>query len=445
MPVNRRSMITASAVLGAMGSQQVLAAQPHHSAQYLKLVPNAAFDQSAQLQAAIDAAAETKTPVLLPAGTFRITDLRLRAGTILLGAHGATTLIFMGGSACVTADLAEDLVLRDLVIDGAFSSFDTERGDGLLSISHSKRVIIDNIEIRNSVHSGLSLVGVSGRIENCTIRDVHDVGVMSLDATGLDIRNNTVSGCGNNGVTAIRTSVQEDGTQITGNRISNIHNTFGGTGQFGNGVNIYRGSGVIVSGNRITDCSYSAIRANASSNILITGNSCERLGEVALYAEFGFEGAVISNNIVDVAATGIAVVNFNEGGRLAIVQGNLIRNLFRREHEPVDTRGIGISIEADTVVSGNTIENAPTFGISVGWGPYMRNVSATGNVIRNAKVGIGISQHDDAGACLIANNLFSDTPDGGVRGMDRGTVLGPDLTRVPEQLGRATVIGNVTA
>ncbi|PPC88287.1 MAG: TIGR03808 family TAT-translocated repetitive protein [Hyphomicrobium sp.] len=444
MPINRRSMMTASAALSAMGSQQALAAQPHNKTLLQKLVPNAAFDQTVQLQAVIDAAAETNIPVRLPAGTFRFTDLRLRSGTRLLGDHGATTLIFMGGSACVTADLADDLVLRDLVIDGTFLPFETERGNGLLSISRSQRITIENVEIRSSVHSGLSLVGVSGRIESCIIRDVHDVGLMSLDATGLDIRNNTVSGCGNNGVTALRTAVAEDGTQITGNRISNIRNTFGGTGQFGNGVNVYRASGVIVSGNRITDCTYSAIRGNASSNILITGNSCERLGEVALYAEFGFEGAVISNNIVDVAATGIAVVNFNEGGRLAVVQGNLIRNLFRREHEPVDTRGIGISVEADTVVSGNTIENAPTFGVTIGWGRYMRNVSATGNVIRNTKVGIGISQNVEAGACLIAQNLISDAIDGAIRAMDHGHVLGPDLTLEPEMLDKVKVVGNVT-
>jgi uncharacterized secreted repeat protein (TIGR03808 family) len=51
------------------------------------------------------------------------------------------------------------------------------------------------------------------------------------------------------------------------------------------------------------------------------------LGEVAIYAEFGFEGAVIANNTIDGAAIGVAVTNFNQGGRLAVVQGNLIRNL----------------------------------------------------------------------------------------------------------------------
>jgi putative cofactor-binding repeat protein len=117
-----------------------------------------------------------------------------------------------------------------------------------------------------------------------------------------------------------------------------------------------------VTGNRITDCAYSAIRGNSASDIQILGNSCARLGEVALYAEFAFQGTLIANNLVDTAATGISVTNFNEGGRLAVVQGNILRNLFRREQEPEDKRGEGIAVEADSSVIGNVIESAPTGG-----------------------------------------------------------------------------------
>ena len=33
----------------------------------------------------------------------------------------------------------------------------------------------------------------------------------------------------------------------------------------------------------------------------------------------------MANNIVDGAALGVSVTNFDKGGRLAVVQGNLIR------------------------------------------------------------------------------------------------------------------------
>ena len=74
-------------------------------------------------------------------------------------------------------------------------------------------------------------------------------------------------------------------------------------------------------------------------------------GEVALYAEFGFEGAIIADNSVDGAAIGVSVTNFNEGGRLAVVQGNIIRNLKPQRPagtDPGDSAGVGISVEADT-------------------------------------------------------------------------------------------------
>ena len=142
-----------------------------------------------------------------------------------------------------------------------------------------------------------------------------------------------------------------------------------------------------MTGNRITDCAYSAVRGNSASDMQILGNSCARLGEVALYAEFAFQGALIANNLVDTAATGISVTNFNEGGRLAIVQGNILRNLFRREQEPEDKRGEGIAVEADASVIGNVIESAPTAGIVIGSGAYLRDIVATGNLIRKAARG----------------------------------------------------------
>ena len=79
-------------------------------------------------------------------------------------------------------------------------------------------------------------------------------------------------------------------------------NKAGGSGQYGNAVNVFRADNVIVRGNRIRNAAFSAVRGNAASNMQIVGNTCTGLGEVALYAEFGFEGAVIANNIVDGAA-----------------------------------------------------------------------------------------------------------------------------------------------
>jgi putative cofactor-binding repeat protein len=53
--------------------------------------------------------------------------------------------------------------------------------------------------------------------------------------------------------------------------------------------------------------------------------------------------------------------------------------------------GVGIGIEADTVVTGNVVENAPNIGIAAGWGAYLRDVAVSANVIRNADFGITVS------------------------------------------------------
>jgi uncharacterized secreted repeat protein (TIGR03808 family) len=188
------------------------------------------------------------------------------------------------------------------------------------------------------------------------------------------------------------------------------------------------------------------VRGNAASQIHIEGNSINDVREVALYAEFGFEGALIANNTVDSAAIGVSVTNFNEGGRLAVVQGNIIRNLLPRRPagtDPGDSGGVGISVEADSAVTGNVIENAPTAGIMLGWGQYLRDVTVTGNVVRIADIGIAVSVAPGAGTALIANNVIAEARRGAIIGMSRAKAVTGDLAKGGgEQYANLTISGN---
>jgi uncharacterized secreted repeat protein (TIGR03808 family) len=265
-----------------------------------------------------------------------------------------------------------------------------------------------------------------------SLRHIATTAVVSFDAQGLLVAQNTIVDTNDNGIEILRTAIGDDGTQVIDNRLEDIKAGPGGSGQHGNAINAFRAGNVIVRGNRIRNCDYSAIRGNSASNIQIVGNSVSNTREVALYSEFAFEGAVIANNTVDVAATGVSVCNFNEGGRIAVVQGNIIRNLLPKRPiatAPEDDAGIGIYIEADSAVSGNVIENAPAFGIVAGWGKYLRDVAITGNVIRKAFIGIGVSVADGAGTALVNGNLISDAPRGAVVGLDHARPVTPDLTR----------------
>ena len=205
-------------------------------------------------------------------------------------------------------------------------------------------------------------------------------------------------------------------------------------------------AGVQIANNYVSDCAFTAIRSNAGSNVQITSNQCFDSGETAIYSEFGFDGAMIANNIIDGAANGILSVNFNEGGRLAVISGNLIRNLkLSASYEQDDAFfGIGIEAESDAAVMGNVIEGAPRWGMLIGWGPYLRDVNVTGNVIRNATVGIAATVVEGARQASIRQNIFSGIKEAAIAGyrwIDRrsgrrrcGRIPAPRYIRQPGRL-----------
>jgi uncharacterized secreted repeat protein (TIGR03808 family) len=398
------------------------------------------IDQTATLQLAADAAAESGTPLFLPAGVYSTSRLALKSGTQIEGVPGRTILRYRQGGAILGLDGVENVRLAGLVLDGEAKPLG--EGGALLAASAVKHLDLSDCRFIGSSENGVVLRRVSGWIRNCEFANTRKGGLFSEDAHGLQIANNHVHDCGDNGIQVWRSEAGEDGTIVSGNRIERIGSDSGGGGEHGNGISVFRAGSVLINGNRIADCAFSAIRSNSGSNCQMIGNSCARLGEVALYAEFAFEGAVIANNLVDKAAMGISVTNFNEGGRLAVVQGNLIRNLFMRKE--ADARGIGIGVEADSVVSANVIEGSPGFGIMIGWGPYLRDVNVTDNLIRNAHIGIGVSTDPAAGSALITGNLISGAKDGAIRAMSGPTPIGPDLVKeAPETYRNLAVYANV--
>jgi uncharacterized secreted repeat protein (TIGR03808 family) len=435
MDVNRRHLVGLAAT-GATAlaiSPQASAAQPvsafgRDATQY-GLRPGSPDDQTRTLQRAIDDASRAQVPLVLPPGVYRVSQLRLPNGAQLVGVRGATRLVFTGGASMFTSEGTGGVVLTNLVLDGGSIPLPTRRG--LVHCLSGRDIRIADCEIIASGGNGVWFENVSGDVSGNTITKTAVTAITSFDAQGLAVTRNTIVDTNDNGIEILRTSIGDDGTLVADNRIEDIKAGPGGSGQYGNAINAFRAGNVTVRGNRIKNCDYSAVRGNSASNIQISGNSITDVREVALYSEFAFEGAVIANNTVDGAALGVSVCNFNEGGRLAVVQGNIIRNLLAKRPagtKPDDDGGIGIYVEADSSVSGNVIENAPSFGIVAGWGKYLRDVAITGNVIRNAFVGVGISVAPGAGTALVNSNMISETPRGAVVGLDHARPVTPDLT-----------------
>jgi uncharacterized secreted repeat protein (TIGR03808 family) len=450
MDVNRRHLIGASAagVAGALAmSPDAARAAPPTSAlgrdatQY-GVRPGSPDDQTRALQRAIDEAARAQVPLALPPGIYRTGLLRLSSGTQLVGVRGATRLVFTGGASMLQGEGASSIGLTNITLDGGGIPLPTRRG--LVHCAGGRDIRITDCEIAGSGGNGIWFENVSGDVSGNIISNTATTAVVSFDAQGLIVSRNTILGTNDNGIEILRTAIGDDGTLVLDNRIEDIKAGPGGSGQYGNAINAFRAGNVIVRGNRIRNCDYSAVRGNSASNIQISGNSVSDVREVALYSEFSFEGAVIANNTVDGAALGVSVCNFNEGGRLSVVQGNIIRNLKPKRPigtAPDDDAGIGIYVEADTTVTGNVIENAPSFGIIAGWGKYLRDVAITGNVIRNAFVGIGVSVAPGAGTALVNNNMISLTPRGAVVGLDHARPVTPDLSADGAQRFAQVVVG----
>ena len=435
--------MTAAAATAAVAGRTNYTSTRSTNGLWADLKPNSQTDQSKRLQHLIDSHAAAGQPVYLPPGNFRVSNIVLRPDTKLIGAAGLTKLIYTGGSKFVSAEKSTGISLEGIVFDGQSLGLDARRTSALLMLEQCLDLHIDSCRIQNSLLNGLVVEGCAGTIRNNLIKDLRRTALFARDSSGLEISQNEIHDCGDNGIQVWRTAAGSDATLVNANRISRIAAKSGGSGQYGNGVNVFRAGNVLVTNNHISHCAYSAVRGNAASNLQIVANSCTNIGEVALYAEFEFEGAVIANNVVANAASGISVTNFKQGGRMATITSNLIRDLKRRDFEPVDKRGVGISAEADSVISNNIIENAPSAGIALGWGAYRRDLLASQNVIRRARVGILVNADPNAGPTLITNNLIAGSKHGAIRQARLDQPFGPDLAAGDSARDGVTISQNV--
>lgn len=405
--------------------------------------PNVPRDQSSKLQAAIDAATKSGVELHLPGGIYIARKLKITSGVAISGVPGLTRLVLGRPAEYLLAiEGAKNVTLRGIVFDGAKHRLGTGDGAAIVKADSVDQLSIEHCQVQNGHANGIALRQCSGKIIHSIVKKCRSGGIFSLDAKGFEIGHNTIEEIGDNGIMVWQSEKREDGSIVHHNRIKKIYGKSGGNGQYGNGVGVFRAANVVVTGNRISDCEFSAIRNNAGDNIQITDNNCSRLNEVAIFVEFAFSGAVVSNNMIEKAGMGISITNFNEGGRLAVCSNNVVRDMFGARSNP-NTRAIGIAVEADTVVSGNVVENAKRAGLWLGWGKYLRNVSANGNIIRNCDLGIAVSAVKEAKSTLISNNMISGAVQA-IAGMDHNKIITNDLSDpATKQLKSIQVTGNM--
>lgn len=388
-----------------------------------------AEDQSRHLQAALVEAVKRDVPLIVAPGRYRIGNVVLPENARLIGVPGATQFIAAQAGPLLVARRIKRAAISGIVLDGLDIKLG-QRG-GLLNADEVLDFALSDCEFANAGSVGVTLNRTAGRIERNRFRSMRESALFSLDSRGLSIEANTVEDCGNNGIQLWRSQAGDEQSLIRGNRINRIRNDAGGDGPNGNGISLFRAGGVVIEGNTLRDCALTFIRNNSGSAVQILGNQGRRCGETALYSEFAFEGAIIANNLVEDCAQGANITNLDHGGRLSVFANNIVRNaqkgLAPKGKELVG--GIGVHVEAEAAVTGNVIENASEIGISLGWSWAMRNLVATGNVVRRSGIGISVSLVPKERNALIANNVISEAKLGAVVGTEYGKVVTGDLTK----------------
>ena len=431
--LSRRALIAGlGSSLGLAAALPAWAAEGFASPFDFGFDPSIDGDQSAALQAAIDGAAAQGKRLLLPPGEYSVRDLNLHGS--LQGMPGQTHLLSSG-----EAPVGRVSGLSGVRLEGiSFGGGPAGDNRGVLELENATGITIRDCSFTGP-GVGIAASASSATIDNCMFAEMGDAAIHSMDGLGLFIRGNVVTQCGNAGIRIWRSENGQDGTTITGNRISSIDWKGGGNGQNGNGVNVFKADGVIVSDNHIADCAFTAVRVNSSNDTQVRGNVCVNSGEVAIFSEFAFSGSVI----VDGAATGISITNFDSGGHIATCTGNIVRNITPKSAVNPDTRPVGIYAEAETVVSNNVVEGVPGVGIGVGFGPFLRNVVVSDNVVSAVDTGIAVSvvQESPAGSVKVAGNLI-DARGHAIVGMEWEKLVSDDLARDSGRYPNVVVDGN---
>jgi uncharacterized secreted repeat protein (TIGR03808 family) len=353
-------------------------------------------------------AARKGAAVSLPAGEIALTGLDLPDGAVLKGAPGRTVLKLSGLGPLLSASMARRITLENIIFDGGAGFVPKEKG--LLDFSDVVDLSIHGCAIRQSSARGLNLARCGGVFAQSEISDVADVGLYSLDGLGVDMDNNHVSRCGDNGVLIYATSAgRYDGSRVRNNLIEDIDNRSGGNGPYGNGVLVW-GAGVIrVEKNRIRRCVYTAVRNNGAHNVEVIGNDCKTFGEKAMYAEFGAKNSTFRDNRIEDAGAGIAVANADKGTDGAIVSGNMIVNMRKGVNDPEFGPEMlwltGILAEKNVDVTGNRIVGPGWIGVALGG--WRENLRAEANEISGVDYGIALATGEGAGDALVARNRIS--------------------------------------
>jgi uncharacterized secreted repeat protein (TIGR03808 family) len=186
MEIARRQMMLASLSFGLTA----LALPVMPRAREATMAGGDTIDQTAALQAAIDRAALSGNPLILPAGLYTTGRLSLKSGVQIKGVPGRTILRSRGGESIFTVESADTVGLSGLVLDGNQQALDK---DGALLVADD----VSGLDIRQchfmgSSADGVALQCVSGRIAGSTISRIGGTALLIVECGDLAIIDNVI-------------------------------------------------------------------------------------------------------------------------------------------------------------------------------------------------------------------------------------------------------------
>ena len=427
---NRRHVIAALAALPVL-APALARAQSSLDATSLGVVGDSGVDQSPALQLALQQAASAGPSLRLPPGVINVRNIDSPGNIIVEGVPGRTELSAAADANAAVITDRGSVVLRDIGFAG---------GNTGLLIEYSDDITIERCRFRNS-GIGVAITDSGVGINDSRFTELADAAIHAMDSRGLLLAGNRVDYCGNAGIRIWRSATGPDRSIVSNNRIANIDWRGGGNGQNGNGINIFKADEVIIADNHLSDCAFTAVRLNTTKNTVVSGNVCLRSGEVAIFSEFAFSGSVIVNNLIDGAATGISITNLDSGGHLATCSGNIVRNITPTSPVNPDTMPVGIFAEADTSITGNTVQAVPGVGIAAGYGAFLSNVLVANNVVSATRIGVGVSVVEGTGPVQVSSNLIHAT-EHAIAGLAWTDIVEPDLATNASRFDNVSISGN---
>ena len=457
---------------------------------------------SATMQVIFSQAVTTGLPIMARPGIYDVGNVSVSGQVSVYGVPGKVTFRMTALSEYILyLGAFTSAHFFGIDFDGQNAAFTTNAGliiQGLVNLQRASATLIskasfERCTFKNSQLSGLSVNEVRTTVKDCIFSACQkkSIGVVSVDelqvrgsrfedqdyaihcspgaASNVNIDGNIIKRCRRNGIAfePSGTAKINQNISVRGNKITKLlpgdlwavsRTDFATTGGEGNGILVYLSNNAVVSGNDVSDCQFSAIRGNVASQMTVSGNICRGSGETALYVEtvaisVGEFGCTVSGNVVYGGGAGISVVNFNTQGKFSTVNGNIVRDISTRDitHSggTYKTAGTGIYVEADSNVTGNTIQNC-YFGLALGTGTFTSDLVASGNVIRQTTLGIGVSGASTK-EILISGNLIAGYSSGAIKTFTYSETVpliisGADLA--PANLaslvsGKVNMIGNV--